>query len=124
MAMSADEAVGALLRDLRREGFVLERRPKGDEYDVSAPDDPFAFRPVLVLPGTLVLKYLEQIDAEDPAMPLDPLSLTTVHLAEELGTAHHEHRNYVVALGFRRGRRGGVELFVDKDVPPPSYRAR
>ena len=81
----------------------------------------FAFEPVLTMPEALLLEYVEQL-AEDPDLPLDAFSLASIHLVEELATDHHEGRNYVRALGFRRGRRARVELFVEKDIPPPPFR--
>ena len=121
MTRSGNGVVAELVRNLAEEGLALARRGTGDDYEVRSTDDHFAFRPVLTLPESLLVEYLEQLDV-DGHLPLDALSLTTVHLVEELETDHYEGRNYVRALGFRRGRRGRVEMFVDQDLPDIPYR--
>jgi hypothetical protein len=125
MGRPAGEFVTELVRNLAKEGLALEHRGSGDDYVIRSADDLFAFEPVLTMPEALLAEYLEQLGRDirdDPNMPLDPLTLTTIHVVEELETDHHEGRNYVRALGFRRGRRGRVELFVEKDVPELPYR--
>ena len=115
------DLVAEILRDLRREGFIAEPTGTSDDYAVRSRGDTFAFRPVLTLPAALLSEYLEQMsrDIHDAPDPLaEALSLTMIHLGEELGTDHHEGRNYTRALGFRRGRGGRVEMFVDQDRPP------
>lgn len=125
VTQSGRDLVAEVLRNLPRQGFIAEPTGSGDDYTVrSRGVDTFAFRPVLTMPAALLDAYLEQMshDIHDAADPLDEaLSLTLVHLEEELATDHHEGRNYVRALGFRRGRGGRVELFVDQDLPdlPP-----
>ncbi len=76
---------------------------------------------MLTVSESLLSEYLEQVGS-DIGLPVDPLTLTTIHLVEEPETDHHEGRNHVRALGFRRDRRGRVELFVEKDVPERPYR--
>jgi hypothetical protein len=120
MTQSTGEVVVELIRNLAEQGLVLERRGTGDDYDVRSTGDTFAFRPVLTLPASLLAEYVEQVGEDirdNPHMQIDPLALATIHLVEELDIDHHEGRNYVRALGFRRGRRGRVELFVEQDVP-------
>ncbi|GAA0946915.1 hypothetical protein GCM10009559_45640 [Pseudonocardia zijingensis] len=46
------------------------------------------------------------------------MSLTRIHLVEELTTDHGDGLNYVSALGYRR-KRGKVEFFVEREVPEP-----
>jgi hypothetical protein len=121
MAQSSGEVLAELLRNLAEQGLRLVRRGTGDDYEVHSADGLFAFRPVLTLPESLLAEYVDQV-RRDTSLPIDPLDLTTIHLVEELETDHHEGRNYVRALGFRRGRAGQVSLFVEKDVPPVPYR--
>ena len=115
------DPVAEILRGLRRQGLTVEPTGSGDDYAVrSKGADIFAYRPVLTLPAALLSEYLAQMardihDAPDPSA--EALSLTTIHLVEELETDHHEGRNYVRALGFRRGNGGRVEMFVDQDLP-------
>ena len=121
MERQAGAVLAELVRELEEEGPLLERRGDSDDYDVRSTGGEFALQPVLTMPESLLVEYVEQL-AEDPDLPLDALSLASVHVVEELTTDHHEGRNYVRALGFRRGRRGRVELFVEKDVPPIPHR--
>lgn len=115
------DLVAAILRDLRREGFIAEPTGSGDDYIVRSTHDDLAFRPVLTLPAALLSEYLEQMsrdihDVPDPVA--EALSLTMIHFGEELGTDHGDGRNYTRTLGLRRGRGGRVEMFVDQDRPP------
>lgn len=120
MTQSERDLVDEVLDGLRSEGFILEPTGDGDDYAVRSKGvDIFEYRPVLSLPAALLSEYLEQMsrDLRDDAQPLaEAVSLTTMHLVEELETDHHEGRNYVRALGFRR-RRGRVEMYVDQDLP-------
>lgn len=120
MARSASDTLTELVQNLAEQGLLLERLHDGDDYEVRATDDIFAFQPVLTMPAALLVEYVEQL-GDDSYLPLGPLSLTTIHLVEELETDHHGGRNYVRALGFRRSRGDRVELFVEKDVPPVPY---
>jgi hypothetical protein len=121
MGRSASEVVAELVRNLAEHGLFLERRGATDDYEVRSSDGHLAFQPVLTVPESLLSEYLEQVGG-DMRLPIDPLTLTTIHLVEELDTDHHDGRNHVRVLGFRRDRRGHVELFVEKNVPQRPYR--
>jgi hypothetical protein len=120
MARTQHDPVAEIVRSLRAQGFTVEPTGHGDEYVLGSDDGTLARRPLLSLPPDLLSEYLEQTgrnyrDAADPLA--EALSLTMVHLIEELETDHHEGRNYVRALGLRRDPHGRVELFVEQDLP-------
>ena len=118
----ADEGdlVGTVLAHLRESGFVIEPAPVRDAFVVRAyGGTPFPLTPTLVIPPGLFREYLEGMGAQmsDEQDPFgEALSLTKVHLVEELATDHGDGLNYVRALGYRR-KRGKVEFFVDQDIP-------
>jgi hypothetical protein len=124
----AGELVTEIVAFLAEDGFVLTKQPGGDGYVVD-PGRGNVLGPVLTVPPALFREYLEAMSRTLEGQP-DPfaeaLSLTRIHLMEELGTDHGDGRNYVRALGYRRRRDGSVEFYVDKEIPdrgqppPPS----
>jgi hypothetical protein len=114
----------ALIGYLESRGFVLVRRGAGEDYVVRTADgEGFAYEPVLYLPTALLAEYLEVMSrtvGDVPDAYAEALSLTQIHLEEELATDHGLGTNYVRALGFRR-RRGRVEFFVEQDLPDVPY---
>ena len=54
-------------------------------------------------------------DAPDPLA--EALSITTVHLAEDLDTDHDGGRNYTRSVGLHRRRDGRLTLLVDTELP-------
>jgi hypothetical protein len=124
---SVDEGnlVGTMLAYLRESGFVIESAPVRDAFVVRTyRGTPFPLTPTLVIPPGLFREYLEDMsdrmsDERDPFG--EAMSLTRIHLVEELSTDHGDGLNYVRALGYRR-RRGKVEFFVDQEIPQQGRR--
>jgi hypothetical protein len=74
----------------------------------------------------LFQEYLQDMSRRmsDEQNPFDEaLSLTRIHLVEELATDHGDGLNYVRALGYRR-KRGKVEFFVEQEIQQPGSRTR
>jgi hypothetical protein len=74
----------------------------------------------------LFQEYLQDMSRRmsDEQNPFDEaLSLTRIHLVEELATDHGDGLNYVRVLGYRR-KRGKVEFFVEQEIPQPGSRTR
>lgn len=122
--MSADdESLAAELLDLlRRDEFTFDRRGTSDLYTVGSDDGRgFEFSPTLALPPGLLREYVDGLLAPGGISKSteEALSLTGIHLAEELGVDHRDGVNFVRDIGFRRGAGGAVELFVDSDPPEP-----
>ncbi|HZG91337.1 MAG TPA: hypothetical protein VEZ42_14090 [Pseudonocardia sp.] len=119
-----DDAVGAIVRYLERDGLTVERSGGGDTFVVRS-DNPraFAYEPVVRLPERWLRAYLEDLSTSlgkyaDPSA--EALSLMQINVLEALTTDHDGHgTNYAMAVGFRRGRDGRPEFFVDQDPPGP-----
>jgi hypothetical protein len=113
----------SLLRRLSDEGFVFEPIEGGGGYRFeSRHGTMLPLRPVLTVSEETFDEYLDAMSHDLREMP-DPraeaLSLTKIHVVEELSTDHGDGLNYVRALGYRRGRGGRVEFFVDQEIPEP-----
>jgi hypothetical protein len=119
------DLVGTVVTYLRESGFAIEPAPVRDAFVVRAyRGTPFPLTPTLVIPPALFREYLEHMadrmgDEQDPFG--EAMSLTKVHLVEELATDHGDGLNYVSGLGYRR-KRGKVEFFVDQEIPRPGQR--
>jgi hypothetical protein len=123
--MSDHDLVGDVVRQLQESGFVVERAQRRDAFLVrSYRGIGFPLGPVLTIPPALFRQYLEDLGScmDDEPDPFgEALSLTMVHLDEELTTDHGDGLNYVRALGFRR-KRGKVEFFVEQEIPQAESR--
>jgi hypothetical protein len=123
MAATEDPAE-AIARYLERNGLEVERSRTGDTLAIRSSDPrAFAHEPTVRLPGRILQTYLENLgarlrDSADPAA--EALSLTQINVLEELTTDHGGGTNHTRTVGFRRGRDGRPELFVEKDPPEPS----
>jgi hypothetical protein len=125
---SQRDPVAEIIRGLRTYGFVAERIGTSDDYAVRPTSgDVFAYEPVLSLPPALLTEYLEQMSRDIHDVP-DPfaeaVSITTVHLAEDLDTDHHGGRNYTRSVALHRKRDGRLVLLVDTDIPGVPHRER
>lgn len=122
---SEHDLVDSIVGYLRESGFDVERAPVRDAFVVrSYRGTAFPLAPVLTIPPTLFREYLEDMGGrmrgeQDPLS--EALSLTKIHLVEELATDHGDGLNYVRALGYQR-KRGKVEFFVDQEIPGPGHR--
>jgi hypothetical protein len=121
---ASDDPVDAIVSFIERDGFDVERSAGGDTFRVRSSDPrAFAFEPEVRLPGRWLRAYLEDIAADlgnfaDPAA--EALSLVQINVLEALTTDHDGHgTNYAKVVGFRRGRDGRPEFFVDQDPPDP-----
>lgn len=118
---SSDESlVVAVVAYLEERGFLLTRTPGG--FAVSTPRSmELPLRPVLTISDDLLRGYLDVMSRDihhEPDAFAEALSLTKIHLVEALSaTADPEGINYLRGLGFRRGRRGDVEFFVEHETP-------
>jgi hypothetical protein len=126
VTQSQRDPMAEIIRGLRTYGFVAERIGTSDDYAVRPTSgDVFAYEPVLSLPPALLSEYLEQMsrDIHDVPDPLaEALSLTMVHLAEDLDTDHRGGRNYTRSVSLRRGRGGRIALVTDMDIPGVPHR--
>jgi hypothetical protein len=120
-----NDLVDSVLAYLRESGFVIERAAARDTFVVrSYRGTGFPLAPTLTIPPAVFQEYLQDMSERrsDEQSPFDEaLSLTRIHLVEELATDHGDGLNYVRALGYRR-KRGKVEFFVDQEIPQPGSR--
>jgi hypothetical protein len=121
---ASDDPVDAIVRHLERDGLEVERSAGGDTLLVRSSDPrAFAHEPQVRLPERWFRAYLENLSADlgnvaDPAA--EALWLMQINVLEALTTDHDGHgTNYAKVVGFRRGRDGRPEFFVDQDPPDP-----
>ena len=126
MSQPMIDPVVEIVRGLRTYGFIVERIGVSDEYTVRATSgDVFAYEPVLSLPPVLLTEYLDQMsrDILDVSDPLgEALSITLVHLAEDLDTYHDGGRNFTRSISLLRRRDGRLSLVADLDFPGVPHR--
>jgi hypothetical protein len=120
-----NDLVDSIIGYMRESGFVVERASVRDTFVVrSYRGTGFPLTPVLTIPPAVFHEYLQDMSERmtDEQNPFDEaLSLTRIHLVEELATDHGDGLNYVRALGYRR-KRGKAEFFVDQEIPHPGSR--
>lgn len=117
----SEYALGRILQFLRDDGVSFLPIGTSDNFEVGPESTrPFRYRPVLTIPGDLLIEYLKDMgeNFRDEADPFsEALSMTEIHLVEYLRTDHGSGSNATTAIGFRKGSNGEVELFVEKDCP-------
>jgi hypothetical protein len=122
-----NDLVDSIIVYLRESGFVVEPASSRDGFVVrSYRGTAFPLTPTLTIPPAVFQEYLQDMSERmsDEQNPFDEaLSLTRIHLVEELATDHGDGLNYVRALGYRR-ERGKVKFFVDQEIPPPGSRSQ
>lgn len=101
--------------------FVVEPTSTPGEYVVTANGDgELPLRPTLSLDNHLLSEYLTAMSEDYPNVSdplLEALSLTEIHIEEELDTVDLEGHNHAKALGVRRGPQGKAEWFAERAEP-------
>ena len=121
--MNAQSVVVAFVLDrLRHEGLLFERSGSGDEYRPGpASRSRFLHDPVVTLPADVLNAYVavqSRSYGRPPDAVTEALDTAALHVVEALTTDHGEGLNATTAVGFRTGRGGDVEFFVEQDRPP------
>ncbi len=104
--------------------FVIEPGSAPGDYVVTANGDKeLPLRPRLSLENRLLSEYLTAMGEDYPDEPdpvLEALSLTEIHIEEELDTVDPDGHNHATALGVRRGSKGKAEWFAERAEPDSS----
>lgn len=106
---------------LAQRQFAIETGSAPGDYIVTADGDKeLPLRPRLSLANQVLSEYLsamseDYLDKPDPM--LEALSLTEIHIEEELATVDLDGQNYAKALGVRRDPKGKAEWFAERSEP-------
>ncbi len=110
-----------IIHHLEEREFVIEPGSISGEYIVTANGDTeLPLRPKLSLSNEVLSEYLaamSQHHQDEPDPVLEALSLTEIHIEEQLAKVDLDGHNHAKGLGFRRGAEGQAEWFVERDEP-------
>lgn len=110
-----------IINYLMQRQFIIETGSTPGDYIVTADGDKeLPLRPRLSLENQILSEYLSTMSADylDKPDPLfEALSLTEIHIEEELATVDLDGQNYATALGVRRDSKGKAEWFAERSEP-------